>query len=371
MGFAAVARVTEGTWVACAVQDGIGFGLKPGGRLDVNTTLCVESRASRQPIVIDHASEDAKYCSHHTPRLYRIESYISVPIVRPNGDYFGNLCAIDPKPAQISNERTVAMFELFAELISAQLEREEQQAATQSALLNERATAELREQFIAVLGHDLRNPLSSVVTAAHLLITRSADAEDKALGERIKAAGMRMSRLIQDVMDFARARMGSGMGVSVAPVADLEAALRDVVAELSGTKPGHSIVDRISIREPVFCDRGRMQQLLSNLLGNALTYGAPNEPVIMSAGIAGDSFELSVSNKGEPIAPANLAKVFEPYWRQSTNQKDGGLGLGLHICEQIVQAHGGTLTVTSTAESGTCFTARLPRNKRAPAATAN
>ena len=107
MGFAAVARVTDGTWTACAVQDDIEFGLVPGGQLDVHTTLCSEARAARQPVVIDHASQDPVYRDHHTPRLYNIESYISVPIVLPNGDYFGNLCAIDPRPRVVSDPRTV------------------------------------------------------------------------------------------------------------------------------------------------------------------------------------------------------------------------------------------------------------------------
>ena len=103
MGFAAVARVTDGTWTACAVQDDIQFGLLPGGQLDVRTTLCIEARAARKPVVIDHASADPVYRNHHTPRLYNIESYISVPIVRPDGEYFGNLCAIDPRPLRVSD----------------------------------------------------------------------------------------------------------------------------------------------------------------------------------------------------------------------------------------------------------------------------
>jgi GAF domain-containing protein len=159
LGFAAVARVTEGTWTACAVQDDIQFGLLPGGQLNVHTTLCSESRAMRRPVVIDHASTDPVYREHHTPRIYNIESYISVPIILPNGDYFGNLCAIDPRPAMISDARTLTMFTLFAELIALQLESENERSATEAALLTERTTAELREQFIAVLGHDLRNPL--------------------------------------------------------------------------------------------------------------------------------------------------------------------------------------------------------------------
>lgn len=103
MGFAVVARVTHDSWTACAVQDDIQFGLTAGSSLDVSTTLCKEVYALRQPIVIDHASIDPTFSKHQTPRLYGIESYISVPIVRADGAYFGNLCAVDPEPRKVSD----------------------------------------------------------------------------------------------------------------------------------------------------------------------------------------------------------------------------------------------------------------------------
>jgi signal transduction histidine kinase len=359
LGFAAVARVTEGNWTACAVQDDIQFGLKAGGQLDVSTTLCIEARAARRPVVIDHASLDPVYRDHHTPRLYNIESYISVPIVLPNGEYFGNLCAIDPRPRVVSDPRTVTMFTLFAELIALQLDSEGRQHATESALLNERATAELREQFIAVLGHDLRNPLAAVSASAEVLQRRSKEPETISIGRRLQATTRRMARLIDDVMDFARARMGSGLYVTLAPEDDLRSALCDVVAELRDANPGRTVLESIGIGQRVVCDRGRLQQLLSNLLGNALAYGARDEPVKVDAWIEGDCVVVSVTNGGQPIAKDDLHKVFEPYWRPATSKPGGGLGIGLYICSQIVEAHGGVLDVTSSEEKGTRFVARL------------
>lgn len=97
--FAAVARVTETNWTACAVFDRIEFGLKVGGELDVTTTLCSEIHASHQPIIISQVSADPDYCHHHTPQIYGFESYISVPVLRANGSFFGTLCALDPLPA--------------------------------------------------------------------------------------------------------------------------------------------------------------------------------------------------------------------------------------------------------------------------------
>lgn len=361
MGFAAVARVTDGTWTACAVQDDIQFGLTPGAQLDVHTTLCKESRAARQPVVIDHASQDPLYNTHHTPRLYNIESYISVPIVRPGGEYFGNLCAIDPKPHVVSDARTVAMFTAFADLIAVQLENDDRRDASESALLSERATAELREQFIAVLGHDLRNPLAAVGATAEVLARHRTDPDLVRMGERLRAATRRMAKLLDDVLDFARGRMGSGVDVFLEEVPALGQALHEVVNELRGAHPGRNIVDSdIRIVQAVYCDKGRVQQLLSNLLGNALTHGAPDQPVVVSAAIDGAELVLSVANAGTPIEAESLAKVFEPYWRPHAGRPGGGLGLGLYICAQIAKAHGGAMAVQSSAAAGTVFTARLP-----------
>lgn len=360
MGFAAVARVTDGTWTACAVQDDIQFGLKPGGQLELHTTLCSESRLARQPVVIDHASQDPLYHSHHTPKLYNIESYISVPIIRPDGAYFGNLCAIDPRPAIVSDPRTVTMFKVFAELIALQLASDDRHDAAESALVDARATAELREQFIAVLGHDLRNPLAAVGATAELLVRREKEPDLVRLGERLRTTTRRMSRLIDDVLDFARGRMGSGIGVRAEPIADLGAALADVVAELRQANPDRTVLEQIAIAQPVRCDRGRMQQLLSNLLGNALTYGAVDQPVVVAAGIEADALVLSVANGGTPIPPDDLGRVFEPYWRPHSSKPGGGLGLGLYICAQIARAHGGVLEVSSSVQDGTRFVARFP-----------
>jgi signal transduction histidine kinase len=360
LGFAAVARVTEGTWTACAVQDNIKFGLLPGGQLDVHTTLCSESRAMRQPIVVDHASLDPLYRNHHTPRTYNIESYISVPIILPNGDYFGNLCAIDPRPAVVSDARTLTMFTLFAELIALQLESENERSATEAALLDERATAELREQFIAVLGHDLRNPLAAVGATAELLARRSGEPDLVSIGTRLRATTRRMSRLIDDVLDFARGRMGAGIGVTLFPVDDLADALGDVVAELRTANPGRIVIEEIAVKGRIYCDRGRVQQLLSNLLANALTHGAPDQPVRVEVSVDAGELVLEVSNAGAPIALEDLDNVFLPYWRPATSQPGGGLGLGLYICSQIVKAHGGMLSARSSEGTGTCFVARIP-----------
>lgn len=150
------------------------------------------------------------------------------------------------------------------------------------------------------------------------------------------------------------------MGLQTEAVADLETALRDVVAELRDSHPRWTIDETYRMDGQVECDLSRVQQLLSNLLGNALAYGAPSEPLVVKVSIDLFWLEISVRNGGQPISPDNLQKIFEPFWRPAESRPGGGLGLGLHICSQIVKAHGGVLQVSSSIENGTCVTARLP-----------
>ncbi|MBA3478485.1 MAG: sensor histidine kinase, partial [Lautropia sp.] len=222
MGFSAVARVTDTAWTACAVEDSIGFGLMPGGTLEIETTLCREVRGARTPIVIEHASEDQTYRTHHALRIHRLESYISVPIVLSSGEYFGNLCAIDKRPFPIGAPQFVEMFRLFAELIARQLEDERRHLATDRALADERNTAELREQFIAVLGHDLRSPLGAVAAIGEVLQREPPREKLPDLGRRLLASSRRMSSLIDDVLDFARGRMGSGIALNLSTEHNLD-----------------------------------------------------------------------------------------------------------------------------------------------------
>ncbi|GJE03348.1 response regulator [Methylobacterium isbiliense] len=130
MGFAAVARVTEDRWVACQVRDGIAFGLRPGGELDVMTTICREIRRDGAAVVIDNVAKDGAYCSHPTPALYGFQSYISVPIVLPTRTFWGTLCAIDPRPARLNTPEIVGTFKAFADLIAFHLDAQQRVSAS-------------------------------------------------------------------------------------------------------------------------------------------------------------------------------------------------------------------------------------------------
>ena len=360
MGFSAVARVTDTHWIACAVRDEINFCLVPGGELELRTTICDQIRDTGEIVAIDDVANDAIYCNHQTPAIYGFRSYLSVPIRLPDGRFFGTLCAIDPKPVKVSGPETVGMFKLFADLIGQHLDTHERMAMSERALLDARETSKLREQFIAVLGHDLRNPLAAIESAASVLkMTPQEDPEAIEFIDMISRSTGRMAELIDNLMDFARGRLGGGLTVNVAPDPKLAGTLREVIDELQTAWPKRQIDQHIAIDRIVSCDGRRIGQLLSNILGNALTHGAARSPIQVTAQTSANGFELSVSNQGSTIPPEIMTRLFEPFSRGNAAAGEKGLGLGLYISAEIARAHGGTLEVASSAGL-TTFTLKVP-----------
>jgi signal transduction histidine kinase len=360
MGFAAVARVTDTRWIACAVRDDIAFGLKPGGELQIKTTLCNEVRENREAVVIDDVADDPNYCGHPTPALYGFRSYISVPIFLPDGTFFGTLCAIDPKPARLNTLATVAMFKLFADLIAFHFDAHRRLALNAATLMDARETAELREQFIAVLGHDLRNPLASIDAGIRMVGKAVHDEKARRALGLMRNSVSRMAALIENMLDFARGRLGGGLALNPAP-APIRPVLEQVAEELRSAYPDRVIEADLALSpdDRIFCDPMRIAQLFSNLLANALAYGAPGAPIRVRAAIEDGTFVLAIANAGEEIPTALRDRLFQPFFRPTVRQSKQGLGLGLYIASEIARAHNGTLDVVSTQEE-TCFTFRMP-----------
>ena len=358
--FTLITRVLPDRWVSCAVHDEIDFGLPPGSELDVATTLCSQVRDTHEPVVIEHASDDPAFCGHPAPRMYGLESYIAVPIFRQSGEYFGNICGLDPEPRTLREGKTLNMLRLFSQLISLQLAAEERHQANQTELGEQRETSELREQFIAVLGHDLRNPLSSIGMGTELLLRRISDAGDRRVLERIRSSARRIGALVDDVMDLARGRFGGGIKLRAREVADLATRLRHVIDEVQAAHPSRPIELSSTLAGPVTCDEQRIEQLLSNLLANAIAHGDGGTPIAVALRGDGDTVELSVHNQGAPIPAQARPRLFQPYFRGGKSDPRDGLGLGLYIVSEIARSHGGSVEVDSV-ERGTTFPLRMPR----------
>ena len=224
-----------------------------------------------------------------------------------------------------------------------------------------------RDMFLAVLGHDLRGPLSGIGMSAMLLAKPGlSDAARLQAAARVKRASRDMNRLITDLLEYTRTRLGAGMptdriACDLGPVC--EASLEDIRAG----NPEQQFVQQMSGDLNLQADAARMQQALSNLLSNAVQHGSRQSPVTLTVDGEVDAIVLKVGNSGEPIPPEALQVIFEPLVQAPSasaemhERSKTSLGLGLFIVREIVLAHGGTISVESSVAAGTVFTIRLPR----------
>ncbi|MGR3571511.1 GAF domain-containing sensor histidine kinase [Brevirhabdus sp.] len=363
MRFAVIARVTDTNWTACAVRDTLDFGMVSGDELEIDKTFCDRVVRSHTPVAFDHATQDPIYSHDPIPKLYGIESYISVPIVRADGSNFGTLCALDSDPKHVVTDRNMKLFELFAQLIGQQLVTQDDLDEARSRLAQEREVSVLREQFVAVLGHDLRNPLAAINAGLGLLRRRVSGAEEVRLLDLIEASSQRMENLVRDTLDFARGRMGGGIAIRAEPATDLAQVLEQTVAELRQAHPDRQIVTKMRVDGPVVCDTARIAQLSSNLLSNALQHGDADGPVEVSATANATVFELRVLNNGDGLPADMLEGNFTPFRRFDGTVRREGLGLGLYIASEIAKSHAGMLC--AEARDGTVrFTFTMPRTRR-------
>lgn len=362
MGFSAIARVTEDRWITCTASKNNSLNLKPGDELKIETTICDEVRRNDKAVFIDHVKEDALYKEHPVPKMYGFQSYVSVPIFKQDGSFFGTLCAIDNKPAKVTSPEIMGMFHLFANLISFHLQAVETNKATSAKLEEELNKSKWREQFIAILGHDLKNPIATIRMSADILQKFAKEELTQRQAKMIKSTSFRMEGLIDNILDFASGHLGEGIILSRnADSASLEKALQQVIKEIRTISPDREIDVNIDLKEEINGDENRISQLFSNLLANADTHGNEEDPIKVTAITNDGEFTLSVKNSGEKIPETELNQLFQPFYHNETKTRKAGLGLGLFIASEIAKAHNGSLTVVST-EQQTEFTFTMPLN---------
>ena len=240
-----------------------------------------------------------------------------------------------------------------------------QLAAQQAALAEKTRIQEFLERFIAILGHDLRNPLSAIDMNLTRLREKVTDPALARMLDRMASSSTRMARMIGQILDLTRSRLAGRLELQRAPM-DLRDALTRIVEELRAAQPDRTI-DLRSPSLPGTWDRDRLEQVFSNLVGNALLYGDPDRPITVEAVEAGDgaTIHVDVHNHGAPIPEELQADLFNPFRRatftEETRKGGEGLGLGLYISRELVAAHGGTIDVRSAPGQGTTFRVALPR----------
>lgn len=240
------------------------------------------------------------------------------------------------------------------------------QAIAESVARYTDQTRKSTELFIGILGHDIRNPLGTISMSAQYLVRSGKLAASAA--ETIINSVVRINSVIEHVVDFTRVQSEGMMPIKPVP-GDLAIQFAKVLAETRVRYPRSVLRLESTGNFKGFWDEGRMGQLLSNLLANALTHGAPDEPVTVRLWETAEDVAFSVHNLGTPIPLQEQQLIFRPLVRgmapgQGERRESSGLGLGLFICQEIVRAHGGSLDVASTAAEGTRFTVHLPRGAK-------
>ena len=247
--------------------------------------------------------------------------------------------------------------------LTAQALTEEAEAARERAQAGERelqAVAEFREMFIGMLGHDLRNPLMGINMAAGLLLSHGQlDDHGTKTVARIVNSAQRMSKMITQLLDLTRARLGGGLRLEVRPTR-LDEVCQAVIDEFAAGAIRLDVAGDVS----GLWDASRLEEALSNLVGNAVAYAAAASVIVVRAYAAGEAVVAEVSNLGPPIPVEALPFIFEPFSRARPQEvsASGSLGLGLYIAQQIALAHGGALDAHSSSGT-TTFTMRLPRGR--------
>jgi signal transduction histidine kinase len=379
MGFAAIARVTQERWIACSVRDEIQFGLKSGGELQIETTICNEIRDSGKPVIIDHVAEDEYFCKHHTPRMYGFQSYISIPIFLKNGEFFGTLCAIDPQPAKLNNTRTIAMFNLFAELISFHLQNLDLIQQTNSVVheLNRQLSDSKDEnrQYQYISNHNLQEPLRKMRIFSSMLVNASNNGDldqVKNLALKVSSSAQKFSMMIRDISEFSRLNYGE---LSFELV-DLNKIVSDVCAQLTPKLEAKGGKMEVGLLPSLYALPLHIEQLFYHLISNAIKFSKTDSSLIIHISATAMAqheiqhlvaiekksryFEIRVHDNGIGIEKSQLEKIFDIFSTLSHEPGTEGFGVGLSYCRKIIRIHGGVITAESEPGHGTTFSMILP-----------
>jgi signal transduction histidine kinase len=381
MGFAAIARVTEDRWIACSVRDEIQFGLKPGGELKIETTLCNEIRDSHKAIIIDDVANDEQYRHHHTPRIYGLKSYISMPIFLKSGEFFGTLCAIDPNPAQLKNPKIIGMFNLFAELISFHLHSLD--ILEQSTLALHDANRQLEDavsenrQYQHISNHNLQEPLRKIRVYSSILVEAAEDnnpEQTRQIALKVNTLAQKFTMMIKDISDLSNL---NDKEASIELV-DLNKVLSDVCLHLEPQLHIKNATINKDVLPVIQAIPSQMEQLFYHLIKNAVKFSKPDQPAVLTITCtelppyqasqqllpAGKYCEISVTDNGIGIEKPQLEKIFDIFQQLAPDNTLEGFGVGLAHCRKIVRNHGGIISAKSEVNEGATFSIVLPVHRK-------
>ena len=367
MGFAAIARVTENKWLACSVRDEVQFGLPAGGELKIETTLCNEIRDHRQPIIIDNVEEDPHYCYHHTTKIYGLKSYISFPIILKDGTFFGTLCAVDARPAQLNNSKVIGIFTMFTELLSFHLQsldllERTHQNNTHLYNINSSLTKINQEldNFVFTASHDLKSPISNIEGLLEVL-SEAVTAENFNREEinriiyLMKSSVKSFNLTIKDLTTIVETTTTSvDEKLEEINIFEIVESVKQDLTQL--IEASQAKIEVFSEDKMVLhFSKKNLKSILYNLLSNAIKYRSParTPEVLVKLEEINGKRQLSVTDNGLGIPLDKQDHVFTMFKRFHSHVE--GSGIGLYIVKRMVDNMNGQIQVNSTLNEGTTF----------------
>ncbi|RED00603.1 GAF domain-containing protein [Ectopseudomonas oleovorans] len=336
LGVATVAEVTEQRWIACAVEDRIAFGLQPGAELDLESTLCNHVRSSHDAVIISDVTQNPTYCDHPAPGLYGWKSYLSVPVFRPNGTFFGTLCAFDPQPAPRLEQRPVIdTLDGFARLLGELLAREEQRREASPGARGDLDLTPLREQLLVLLEEDLQRPLQALAKEA------SADA---AQAQRLQVEAQRLAERSAAAADFVRVRLGHGLPLKLTLVEGVNERLTNLLATLQARFPDQTLGSELpELPAAVRLDLPRLLQAMGALLEWVASRNPAGGTLLLRGELDERCYRLAVESRTAVVDPGSLSQVFQPALTEATPEQPARLELSLYLAQEVARGHGGSL----------------------------
>ena len=326
--------------------------------LPIDASLC-RYTLEGEPIISSNAPADPFLRFHPSTGPWGIVAIIVIPLINPDGHVLGTFCCIEPKVREWTAHEIKVMRELTASIMT------EINLRNQIAKL--KTEQNLRDTFVAALTHDLRTPLTASKLGVQLLARRHPDLPAvQASVTRVTESLNRAERMIQDLLDANRIKAGRLVPLLVSEC-DLHAITVQALEELASVYSDRFVLKADGALEMV-ADPSGLRRIVENLASNAAKYGAPGTPIEVVLSRSGDQVMLQVKNEGEPIVGSELLTIFEPFHRSrsAVESAQKGWGIGLPLVRGITEAHGGRVSVTSSAQDGTCFTIALPLTATPP-----
>jgi len=368
VGGAAVGSVSGDEWVAYAVVDHKGFGIKEGMRLPLKKLYCGIIYDTKKPLVIHNAIESEEFRRHPDFLKHRIVSYLGVPIFIGE-KFFGILCTFCSSPHYYT-EYDLILHQLLSKRLEFEFIKEKYENELKEAMMQAQAANKAKSDFLLNMSHELRTPLNAIIGFSEMMIEGHAGRINKRQKEYLNdilESGKHLLSLISDILDLSKIEAGK-IELELREI-NLGKLLEGSIAMFREKAIKHRIKTALEIDEKIgniVADERKIKQIMFNLLGNAFKFTPDGGKVTVTARLEGDYIEVSVEDTGIGIAKEDIPKLFQPFQQLESplTKKYEGTGLGLSLCKKFVELHGGKIWVESQIGRGSKFIFTIPANRR-------